>query len=477
MSTLSLVRENARQLDVGDQRVLFHVPTSGLFKLDAVAAEVLERFGERDTVSAEDVEGWFDGRFPADDVVDAIEELKRLEVIRPSGAPRRAKPPLRLNDYPLSTLVLNADTGCNLGCSYCYKEDVVKPSEAEHMQAETARRGVDLLFKQAGQRDRVNVVFFGGEPLVAFPFIRQVVDYAEQRAQDEGKSVMFALTTNATLLTDAVIDYLDEHRFGVTVSIDGPAELHDRYRRTVGGEGSYAVVAAKTRKLLERFRSRPVGARVTLASGVTEVVAIHRHLRDELGFFEVGFAPVTSESDARYGLTHDEETEVFEGFRTLAAEYVEAASRGENNGFANMHQLMTDLVNGTRKVLPCGAGVGMLALDGQGDLHLCHRFTGSEIPRFGSVDAGIDTERLSGFLQGVAARQDPECTSCTARHLCAGGCYHEAYTRFGDLLHPTHHYCRMLREWVDIGIAAYAQILRENPGFFDNHIEPRRAQL
>lgn len=475
MSTLSFAPENGRQIDVGDQRVLFHVPTSGLFKLDAVAAEVIDRFTTSEAVSAADVEAWFAGRYPVDDVVDAIEELKRLEVIRPSTAPRRAKPKVAVEEYPLSTLVLNADTGCNLGCSYCYKEDVVAPMAAQHMELETAKKGIDLLFKQAAQRDRVNVVFFGGEPLVAFRFIRQVVEYAEQCAVELDKEVLFALTTNATLLTDAVIEYLDAHRFGITVSIDGPAELHDRYRRTRGGNGSYAVVAAKTRSLLARYRSRPIGARVTLASGVTDVVGIHRHLRDELGFFEVGFAPVTAESDARYGLTEVEEAQVFAGFRVLAEEYVQAAVRGANSGFSNMHQLMTDLVNGTRKVLPCGAGVGMLAVDGRGDLHLCHRFTGSEVPAFGSVDNGIDRERLGGFLQNVAAREDVDCIVCTARHLCAGGCYHEAFTRFGDLLHPTHHYCRMLRDWVDIGIAAYAQIQRENPGYFEQHIEPRRT--
>jgi len=159
---------------------------------------------------------------------------------------------------------------------------------------EVAARSVDLLLRQAAARSRVGIVFFGGEPLTNVALIRQVVDYALPRARAEEKSVDFSLTTNATLLTPELIEYFDAHRFGISVSIDGPRAVHDRNRRTVGGRGTYDVVARKVRLLLERYRSRPVGARVTLTAGTTEVEAIHAHLRGELGFHEVGYAPVTA---------------------------------------------------------------------------------------------------------------------------------------------------------------------------------------
>ena len=139
-----------------------------------------------------------------------------------------------------------------------------------------------------------------------------------------------------------------------------------------------------------------------------------------------------------------------------------------------MHQLMTDLVNGTAKVLPCGAGIGLLAVDKQGDLNLCHRFTGSDLPTFGSVKGGIDKKRLGSFLDKSANRDDPECAVCRIRHLCAGGCYHESYTHYNDPHHPVDHYCNLMREWIDFGIEIYVRIQEANPDFFEKYIEPRR---
>jgi uncharacterized protein len=214
---------------------------------------------------------------------------------------------------------------------------------------------------------------------------------------------------------------------------------------------------------------------VTLTRGVTDVVAIHRHLRNEIGFFEVGFSPVTANESSPLGLDGVDLSRVFAGMKALGEEYLEAALRGENIGFSNLHQLLTDLVDGRAKSLPCGAGVGMLAVDGEGGLNLCHRFTGSSLPTFGDVASGVDRERLGDFLDGAQRREGLPCETCRIRSLCAGGCYHESYARYDDPHHPVAHYCDLLRDWVDFGIGVYARILADNPGFFSRHLESRRA--
>ncbi len=162
-------------------------------------------------------------------------------------------------------------------------------------------------------------------------------------------------------------------------------------------------------------------------------------------------------------------------FERLVEDYRNSAVAGHSNGFSNMHQLMTDLHEGRRKSLPCGAGVGLLAVDGDGGLNLCHRFTGSDLPTFGDVRSGIDTERLGEFLGKAMDREGTHCATCRIRNLCAGGCYHESYARFGDPHHRTYHYCSLLRRWVDFGIRIYADIRRLNPDFFSRHLEPRSA--
>jgi uncharacterized protein len=476
MSELRLIADNLHEVAVGERRVLFHVPTTALFELDAVGGEVLDLLREREAVAEDDVRRRFDGRIPPDQVVETLREFIELEIIDDGSRPRAAPKPIRIREYPLSTLVLNVNTGCNLSCSYCYKEDLATPAAGDRMGFETAARSVDLLLAEAAQRERINISFFGGEPLSNMALIHQVVDYAEERCAEEAKSVDFSLTTNATLLTEELVEYFDAHRFGLTVSMDGPKPLHDRNRKTVGGKGTYDVVAAKARMLLSRYRSRPVGARVTLTSGVTDVIAIHRHLKDELGFFEVGFSPVTAGDMAGFNLDGAELAEVFRGLKVLGHLYLEAALEDRNIGFSNMHQLMTDLSVGHSKALPCGAGLGLLAVDNEGDLHLCHRFTGSENPTYGNVASGIDKENLGRFLESALDHSDTVCATCRIRKLCAGGCYHESYARYSDPLHPTIHYCDLMRDWIDFGVQVYVRLRADNPGFITRHVEPRRAK-
>ncbi len=473
---LRLTPHNSHEVDVDGRRILFHVPTTSLFELDDVAGEVLDLFKTDAEVSKADLQHRFDGRHSPERVVETLEELLDLEIIH-NGQPRPANhAPVKVTHYPISTLVLNVNTGCNLSCSYCYKEDLATPDRGQKMAFETAAKSFELLLQESGERKRVNLVFFGGEPLSNMTLIRAVVDHAERRAAEVGKVVDFSLTTNATLLTEYLVDYFSAHRIGVTVSMDGPKALHDKNRKTVGGKGTYDVVARKARMLLEHHRTRPVGARVTLTKGVTDVVAIHQHLKHDIGFFEVGYAPVTAGDVEYFNLTEDELAEVFQGMKALGRDYRDEALAGRNNGFANMHQLMTDLADGTRKALPCGAGLGMLAVDKDGGLNLCHRFTGSELPTFGDIDAGIDKQSLGSFLEQAQDRSERPCATCRIRNICSGGCYHESYARYGDPMHPVAHYCELMRDWIDFGIEVYAQIQAGNPEFFERHVEPRKAR-
>lgn len=455
---------------------LLHVPTTALFEIDALGLAVLEACAAPGGCSAQELHASLAGRFAAERIENLVDELSKLAVLQLAGERRPLNPAAAaLESIPLSTLVLNVNTGCNLACSYCYKEDLSRPAQGRRMDFATAARSVDLLIESGAARERLNIVFFGGEPLSNVPLIRQVVDYAEARAEQAGRSIDFSLTTNATLLTPALIEYFDAHRFGLSISIDGPRELHDRHRRTVGGRGTYEVVARKVRLLLERYRSRPVGARVTLGGGNVEVETIHAHLKGELGFHEVGYAPVTAAAEDGHALSSDELEQVHRGFERLGEDYRRCALEGKNNGFSNMHQLMSDLHEGRRKSVPCGAGLGLLAVDGDGDLNLCHRFTGSDLPTFGNVRDGIDVPGLSEFIARAAEREGTHCARCRIRNLCAGGCYHESYARFGDVHHRTYHYCNLLRRWVDFGVQVYTDIKRGNPGFFARHVASRRV--
>ena len=474
MGYLHFQPQNALRVAVDGRDLLFHVPTTALFEIDALDGQVLDFLAEWGRVDQAALRARFAGEDPSV-LAERLRGLLDLDILTDGRPPAAERPGIRIESFPLSTIVLNVNTGCNLACSYCYKEDLDTPSRGRKMALETAVASIELLLRESPDRDAYNIVFFGGEPLSNLGLIREVVDFAERRFGAAGKAVNFTLTTNATLLSEEIVGWLDAHRFGITVSMDGPKALHDRRRLTVGGKGSYDAVAGKARMLLARYRSRPVGARATLTAGVTDVEAIWDHLKNDIGFAEVGVSPVTSGDMAAFNLNGAELAEVFEGMKALGRRYRDAAMEGRNIGFSNMHQLMQDLWEGRSKALPCGAGIGMLAVDHAGGLNLCHRFTGSGHETYGTVESGIEKERLGKFLESRLERNGKGCATCRIRNLCAGGCYHESYARFSDPLSPAYHYCELMRDWVDFGIGVYGELIDRAPGFFHDHIAPRRA--
>src|SRR5258706_9339036 len=191
---------------------LLHVPTTAAFGVDANGLPVIEYSREQGARSVGELAALRADRYPPARVRAFAAELRTLEMLQPSGSLRPINPSsVKVNAYPLSTLVLNVNTGCNLSCTYCYKEDLAKPKDGRKMNFVTAARSVDLLLEAGAARDRVNIVFFGGEPLTNVPLIKQVVAYAEAAAARAGKNMDFSMTTNATLLTPPLIENFDEN--------------------------------------------------------------------------------------------------------------------------------------------------------------------------------------------------------------------------------------------------------------------------
>jgi uncharacterized protein len=331
---------------------------------------------------------------------------------------------------------------------------------------------VDFLLQNSGDSESVTVVFFGGEPLMNLALIRRLVAYANEAGRKVGKRVEFSITTNATYLTREVIEFLSDSEIGVAVSIDGPKKYHDVRRTYKSGLGSYDMIEPRVLNLLHNHKTRRVAARATLTHGVTAVEECFWHLK-EMGFHEVGFAPVTSADRDDYALTPDELWEIMEAFRRLSRLYVEKAVANEYLGFSNLSNLLSELHAGIVKTYPCGAGLGLLGVGAKGDLYLCHRFLESPEHRLGSVFEGVDLEKQAEFLENAHLSHKAPCQTCWVRHICSGGCHHEAHTRYGDLYHGNPHYCEWIRTWIDLGLECYAEIMERNAAFFERVIERR----
>ena len=462
------------RFQAGGAEFVYIAPAGAIFELDAASATVLSLFGEGPLSREALVDRLVQRDFSPADAAELVEELRQARVIEFTGAVREPleAPPA---DFPLQSLVMNLTNQCNLSCAYCYEfgaDKVATPEgKPKFMDFETAKASVDFLLEQAAGRKAIHITFFGGETLMNFPLLKQVVGYANERAAEQGRRVDFSLTTNATLLTPAIIEFLGQNRIGVTVSMDGPAELHNQLRVFANGRGSYDIVAPRVKALIQNHRTRPITARVTLTSGVTDVIKIFRHLKEDLGFHEVGFAPVTTSPDRLYAIGDTGMDGVVRQFHQLADEYLEFALRGQMHGFSNVSDTIAELYQGVNKSHPCGAGLGLMGVGPSGDIAPCHRFVDSDAHALGNIKTGVDRAKQADFLARGNINSKYDCHACWARPLCAGGCHHEAYVRYGDTGHPNLHYCDWIRDWTDTCLRIYGAISAQNPEFLEKFAE------
>ena len=465
-TTLWTAREHHR-FEAAGQPFVYLVPSAAIFALDAASDAVLRAVAERPRSREE-----LAAAVPAIDLATTLGELLRVQAIGEHDAPVSPPPKvIPLAPFPLTTMVLNVTNQCNLSCTYCYEygEDKIVDTEngrqPKFMSEETARQSVDFMLRESGANKVAHVTFFGGETLLNFPVLVKTVAYARRRGAELGKDVDFSLTTNATLLRPEVIEFLAEERIGVTISIDGPREMQDKFRVFHNGAGSYDVVAPKIKALLTRHRTRPIGARVTLTSATLDVRAIFRHLTEELGFWEVGFAPVTTSPVRGHAISDSGYDRMLGQFRDLADEFLEASVANRHHGFSNVKETLEELHKGVSKAYPCGAGLGLLGVATDGHVALCHRFAGSETHGVGTVRDGIDRHAQQAFLEKHHIANKTDCHTCWARPLCSGGCYHEAHTRYGDTGAANLHYCEWIRGWTDVCLRVYGELSVRNPAF------------
>ena len=472
MTMLRLGEHHA--FEAANRRYLYLVPSAAVFALDAPAEALIDALGG-EPVTRTDLISRVSAQFPQTDLDALLTELEQIHAVQPVAPPAPEMPtiiPLTpVTPFPLTTAVLNVTNQCNLSCGYCYEYsedkivDTTNGAQPKFMSEKTARESIDLLFRESGDNQVVHVSFFGGETLMNYPVLRKVVPYALEQAEEHGKRVEFNLTTNATLLTTEMIGFLADHDISVTVSIDGPREMQNRFRVFRDGSGSYDVLLPRVKELLARHRSRPIGARVTLTSQVSDVSSIYRHLTEEIGFQEVGFAPVTSSAGRDHALSNDGFDRMVAAFKALADDFLAAALEGRHHGFSNVNETLEEIHKGMSKAYPCGAGLGLMGISTGGDVALCHRFAGSDEHKLGSVTEGIDREAQTTFLERHHLANKTDCHTCWARPLCSGGCYHEAHTRYGTTTHPNLHYCDWIREWTDICLRIYGELAERNPRF------------
>lgn len=370
----------------------------------------------------------------------------------------------------VNAIALAVSEHCNLGCGYCYAEGgSFGEARAQHMPWEVARTAVEQLLQSVGVGGTARIAFMGGEPLLNRAVIHQSVEHATAQAARRGQRLQFAITSNGTQLNDDDAAFFAEHGFAVTISLDGPRELHDALRPTRGGGGSYERIVARLPALLSRQGQATAfpGRAPMQASARITVTPQHHTLRDTvdhligLGFHSVGVAPSLSASDPALVLTEAD-------FAPLLAQMVDCAEAweahtlaGRHWPFSNMLAAMRELHGGTHRPFPCGAGAAYLGVAADGELSACHRFHGDERAAMGHVlGEGIDDAARARWLHTRHVDRQQPCASCWARYLCGGGCHHEVLARGRPA-------CDFIRGWLDQVLKVYVRVSVARPELFN----------
>lgn len=359
----------------------------------------------------------------------------------------------------VKALCLHIAHDCNLACRYCFAGEGEYKGDRSLMSFEVGRKALDFLVENSGSRRNLEVDFFGGEPLLNFDVVKQLVAYGRELEKKKDKHFRFTLTTNGVLLNDEVIEFANKEMDNIVLSIDGRKEVHDHMRPFKNGAGSYDLILDKFKKVAETRNQTKYYVRGTFTHNNLDFVEDVLSLADE-GFEQISVEPVVAGLEEPYAIREEDIPVICEGYDRLAKEMLKRKKEGR--GF-NFFHYMIDLSGGPcvyKRLSGCGSGTEYLAVTPWGDLYPCHQFVGEEKFCLGNVNEGVvNTEMRDTFkLCNVYAKQ--ECRNCFAKFYCSGGCAANAYHCHGDINQPYEIGCELQRKRVECAImlqAAYAE--------------------
>ena len=333
---------------------------------------------------------------------------------------------------PVKAMCLLIALDCNLRCEYCFagKGDYGKGRTL--MTYETGKKAIDFLIEKSANRKNLEIDFFGGEPLMNFEVVKQIVEYAREQEKLHNKNIRFTITTNGTLLTDDKIEFINDQMHNVVLSIDGRPEVNDRMRKTINGKGSYNAFIDKFKKLVENRGDKEWYVRGTYTKYNLDFTNDVMSLYNE-GFEQISVEPVIADPSLPYALTEEDLPAIFSEYEKLADNIREIKSSGR---FINFFHFMLDLDQGPcaiKRLRGCGCGNDYVAISPDGDIYPCHQFVGNDDFKMGSLtDGSFDTDMKQDFARAHVYTK-PECKKCWAKFYCSGGCNANNYTFNKDI--------------------------------------------
>ena len=409
---------------------------------EEIIAEMLEKYAEDESVTRKELEECFED----------IEELKAAgKLFSPDNFEPMAGKLKQKSAGVIKALCMHIAHTCNLNCSYCFASQGKYHGDRALMSFEVGKRALDFLVENSGTRHNLEVDFFGGEPLMNFDVVKQLVAYARSIEKEAGKNFRFTLTTNGMLIDDDVIDFANRECSNVVLSLDGRKEVHDRYRVDYAGNGSWERIVPKFQKLVEAREGKNYYMRGTFTHANPDFLKdIEKML--ELGFTELSMEPVVGPESDPSSLTAEDLPIVLEQYEKLAELMLKRHREGKPFTF---YHYMIDLKGGPciyKRISGCGSGTEYMAVTPWGDLYPCHQFVGEEKFKLGNVFDGVSNFEAQEDFAACNVYSRPECRECWARLYCSGGCAANAYHSTGSVRGVYKYGCELFKKRMECAI-------------------------
>ena len=443
------------QYKLGGYNIVLDVCSGAVHVVDEVAYDIISLFESK---PREDILAAMAEKYPAlstEELAQCYDQVVELKEAGKLFAPDTFEPMAgKLKQKTagvVKALCLHIAHTCNLNCSYCFASQGKYHGERAVMSFEVGKRALDFLIEHSGTRRNLEVDFFGGEPLMNFQVVKDLVAYARSIEKEKGKNFRFTLTTNGVLVDDDVIEWANRECSNVVLSLDGRKEVHDRFRVDYAGHGSWEKIVPKFQRFVEARGGKDYYMRGTFTHHNPDFLKDIQQMLD-LGFTELSMEPVVCAAGDPSALTEEDMPIVMEQYEKLAELMLERDKEGKPFTF---YHYMIDLTGGPciyKRISGCGSGTEYMAVTPWGDLYPCHQFVGEERFKLGNIWDGVTNTEIQSEFAACNVYAHPECRDCWARLYCSGGCAANAYHATGAVTGVYEQGCKLFRKRMECTI-------------------------
>lgn len=441
-----------------DQYIVLDINSGAVHAVNDIVYDILDYYKEK---PLEEIPELLSAKYSREEILGALEDIRYLvdnEMLYTDDS-QVTMDMLEGRGAVIKAMCLHVAHDCNMTCKYCFGDKGAFEGARSLLSLETGKKAIDFLLKHSGSRRNLEIDFFGGEPLMNFDVVKELVAYGREAEKPYGKNIRFTITTNGLLLDDVKADYINEKMDNVILSIDGRPEVNDNMRRTVNDKGTYDVITKNYLRFVKK-RKGTYYVRGTFTRENLDFSEDVKHLVDQ-GFRNVSVEPVVTDLSLSYALQEEDRDVIFREYEKLTDLYLDYAREGKKFEFFHFN---VDLNQGpcvVKRVSGCGAGTEYIAVSPEGDIYPCHQFVGNPDFKLGNLkDEEFVNTRYDEFNQAHIYNKE-KCRSCWAKFYCSGGCHANAYHINHDILQPYELGCELEKKRIECAIAIKAILASE----------------